>query len=88
MEFTVYLDGNPTIREEGFFEAKVAKLQEQVTLLESNCAELVKTNEEISERCKELATRTPQWPKGYRPRRYKNNNQTNQGGNQRKFNGR
>ncbi len=62
MEFTVYLDGNPTIREEGFFESKVTKLQEQVTLLESNCAELVKTNEEISERCKELATRTPQWP--------------------------
>ena len=84
MEFTVYLDGDPTIREEGFFEAKVAKLQEQVALLHSECAELVIPNEEISERCKELATRTPQWPKGYRPRRYKNN----QGGNQRKFNGR
>ena len=87
MEFTVYLD-DPEIRVEGFFESKVTKLQEQVTLLESNCAELVKTNEEISERCKELATRTPQWPKGYRPRRYKNNEKTTQGGNQRKFNGR
>jgi len=30
---------------------------------------LVKSNEELRERCKKLATRVPEWPKGYRPTR-------------------
>jgi len=30
---------------------------------------LVKSNEELRERVKKLASRQPSWPKGYRPRR-------------------
>ena len=37
--------------------------------LEYDCAELTKHNEELRERCKKLASRTPEWPKGYRPTR-------------------
>ena len=37
--------------------------------LEYDCAELTKQNEQLRERCKELATRMPEWPKGYRPTR-------------------
>ena len=80
MEVTLYLDKGDALREDGFFEAKVSKLKERVKSLEADCAELVKTNEELSQRCKELASSQPKWPAGYRPRRYKNNNQ-------RKFNG-
>ena len=37
--------------------------------LEYDCAELTKQNEELRERCKLLASRQPEWPKGYRPTR-------------------
>jgi hypothetical protein len=30
-------------------------------------------NKELAERCAKLATRQPQWPTGYRPRKYVNN---------------
>ncbi len=69
MEVTVHLDGDPAVREEGFFASKVFDLQDRVKALEFENAELVKSNEELRERVKKLASRQPSWPKGYRPRR-------------------
>ena len=69
MEVTVYLDGDSTIREEGFFASKIQNLLDQVKALEFDNAELVKSNEELAERVKKLASRQPSWPKGYRPNR-------------------
>ena len=69
MEVTVHLDGNPTVREEGFFESKVTTLENQIKALQFDNAELVRTNDELAERVKKLASRQPAWPKGYRPRR-------------------
>ena len=69
MEVTVHLDGDPAIREEGFFASKVVELENQVKALGYENAELVKTNEELGERVKKLASRPPSWPKGYRPNR-------------------
>ena len=69
MEVTVHLDGDPTVREEGFFASKVFDLQDRVKALEFENAELVKYNEELAERVKKLGSRQPSWPKGYRPRR-------------------
>ena len=66
MEVTVHLDGDPAIREEGFFASKVFDLQYRVKALEFENAELVKYNEELAERVKKLAT---QRPSGFRPRR-------------------
>lgn len=66
MEVTVHLDGDPTVREEGFFASKVFDLQDRVKALEFENAELVKYNEELAERVKKLAT---QRPSGFRPRR-------------------
>ena len=68
MEVTMHLDGDPTIREEGFFAAKVKELENQVKVLGFDNAELVKANEELKERVKTLAT---QRPSGYRPRRHR-----------------
>ena len=69
MEVTVHLDGNPAVREEGFFESKVTTLENQIKALQFDNAELVRTNDELAERVKKLASRQPAWPKGYRPRR-------------------
>ena len=69
MEVTVHFDGDPAVREEGFFASKVFDLQDQIKALEFENAELVKSNEELRERVKKLASRQPSWPKGYRPRR-------------------
>jgi hypothetical protein len=66
MEVTVHLDGDPTIRQEGFFASKVEGLLGQIHGLEFDNAELVKANEELAERVKKLAT---QRPSGFRPRR-------------------
>jgi len=66
MEVTVNLDGNPTVRTEGFFASKVEGLLGQIRGLEFDNAELVKANEELAERVKKLAT---QRPSGFRPRR-------------------
>tara|TARA_B100001179_G_C18534182_1_gene378585 strand:- start:645 stop:848 length:204 start_codon:yes stop_codon:yes gene_type:complete len=49
---------------------KMETLTKRVKELEYDCAELVKKNEELSERVKKLATRTPKWPDGYRPKRH------------------
>ena len=69
MEVTVHLDGNPAVREEGFFESKVVTLQNQIKALQYDNAELVRTNDELAERVNKLASRQPAWPKGYRPQR-------------------
>ena len=69
MEVTVHLDGEPAVREEGFFASKVIGLQDQIKALEFENAELVKSNEELRERVKKLGSRQPSWPKGYRPNR-------------------
>ena len=45
------------------------QLKNRVKQLEYDNAELVKSNEELRERCKKLASRVPEWPKGYRPTR-------------------
>ena len=73
MEVTVYLDGDPDIRVEGFFAAKVETLESRVKELEFDNAELVDINQELEDRVDKLASRLPAWPKGYRPRRYNNN---------------
>ena len=70
MEVTVHLDGNPAVREEGFFESKVVTLQNQIKALQFENAELVRTADELAERVKKLASRQPSWPKGYTPRRH------------------
>ena len=70
MEVTLYLDKGDALREEGFFESKVADLENKLKALNFDNAELAKSNEELRERVKSLASRQPAWPKGYRPRRY------------------
>jgi len=52
------------------------QLKNRIKKLEYDCAELTKQNEELRERCKLLASRQPEVPKGYRPVR--KNNQNNQ----------
>ena len=47
------------------------QLKNRIKQLEADNAELVKSNEELRERCKKLASRVPEWPKGYRPTRKK-----------------
>ena len=66
MEVTLHLDGNPAVREEGFFASQVESLRNLVHDLESENAELVKANEELAERVKKLAT---QRPSGFRSRK-------------------
>ena len=70
MEVTLHLDGNPAVREEGFFESKVVTLENQIKALQFENAELVRTADELAERVKKLASRQTAWPKGYVPRRH------------------
>ena len=79
MDVTVHLDGDPSIRTEGFFEAKVFELTERIKVLEYDNAELDQQNSELRERVQKLASRQPQWPKGYHPRRH--NSHTKKHGN-------
>ena len=53
------------------------QLKNRIKQLEADNAELVKSNEELRERCKKLASRVPEWPKGYRPTRKKWNERKN-----------
>ncbi len=69
MEVTVHLDGDPAVREEGFFESKVTTLENTIKALQYDNAELVRTNDDLADRVKKLASRQPAWPKGYTPRR-------------------
>ena len=48
----------------------IEKLRAEVRSLQYDCAELQNKNDELSERCKKLATRQPMWPRGYQPKRY------------------
>ena len=43
-DITVHLDGDPSIREDGFFEAKTFELTGRIAVLEYDNAELVKSN--------------------------------------------
>ena len=70
MDVTVHLDGDPSTRIEGFFEAKVLELTKRIKVLESDNAELEQQKTELGERVQKLSTRQPQWPKGYQPRRH------------------
>jgi len=70
MDVTVHLDGDPSTRIEGFFEAKVFELTERIKVLESDNADLVQQRDELGERVQKLSIRQPQWPKGYQPRRH------------------
>ena len=67
-------DNKSVVRNEAFFENQVGTLQARVKELEYECAELVQTNSELSERVNKLANRQPSWPKGYRPQRRHNSN--------------
>tara|TARA_Y100000034_G_C6555343_1_gene240109 strand:+ start:97 stop:342 length:246 start_codon:yes stop_codon:yes gene_type:complete len=69
MEVTVHLDGDPTVREEGFFENKVSTLEDKICKLQYDNAVLQKTNDELAARVTKLASRQPSWPKGYQPQR-------------------
>ena len=77
MEVTVHLDGNPAVREEGFFESKVVTLENQIKALQFENAELVRTADELAERVNKLASRQPAWPRGYRPQRRQHTNRPN-----------
>ena len=43
----------------------IEQLRNEIKGLQYDCAELQKKNDELSERCKKLASRQPSWPKGY-----------------------
>ena len=51
-------------------ELVIQKLEKQVKSLQYDCAELQKHNDELAERVKKLASKTPVWPKVYQPRRF------------------
>ena len=57
---------NQAVRNKAFDALETMQLKNRVRELEFDNAELVKKNEELSERCKKLASRQPSWPKGYR----------------------
>ena len=71
MEVTMHLDGDTTVKEEGFFASKVQNLQDRIKVLEFENADLVKSNRQLSDRVKKLASRQPSWPRGYRPNRHR-----------------
>ena len=57
------------MRRNAFLETDNEKLVNQLKELKFDCAELQRDNEQMRERIKTLATRTPEWPRGYRPTR-------------------
>ena len=63
-------------RNEAFLENEVQVLTSRAKVLEYDCAELQKSNSELEERVKTLASRQPAWPKGYRPQRRHNSTQS------------
>ena len=64
---------NQAVRNKAFEALEGIHTKNRIKQLEYDNAELVKANEELSERCKKLASRQPEWPKGYRPNRKKFN---------------
>lgn len=57
------------MRRNAFLETDNEKLVNQLKELKFDCAEFQRDNEQMRERIKTLATRTPEWPRGYRPTR-------------------
>ena len=47
------------MKERDFYQAKVEELQNRIRVLEYDNAELVKRDAELSQRCKDLALKTP-----------------------------
>ena len=68
--------GEQQVRNEAFLENEVQVLTSRVKVLEYDCAELQQSNSELQERVKKLASRQPAWPKGFRPQRRQNLNQS------------
>ena len=68
--------GEQQVRNEAFLENEVQVLTSRVKVLEYDYAELQQSNSELSERVKKLASRQPAWPKGFRPQRRHNSNQS------------
>ena len=68
---------NQAVRNKAFEALEGIHTKNRIKQLEHDNAELVKANEELSERCKKLASRQPEWPKGYRPTRKKWNERKN-----------
>ena len=64
---------NQAVRNKAFDALETMQLKNRVRELEFDNAELVKKNEELSERCKKLASKPPEWPKGYKPTRKRYN---------------
>jgi|TARA_B110000285_G_scaffold90761_1_gene104074 hypothetical protein len=54
---------------ENFFQAKYEKLLEDTKSEQIEMMYLKKENNELSEKVKNLGSRQPSWPKGYRPAR-------------------
>ena len=63
-------------RNKAFLENEVKVLTSRVKALEYECADLTVHRDELSDRVKKLASRQPAWPKGYRPQRRHNSNQS------------
>ena len=61
------------VQKEAFEQIENQELVKRVKVLEYDNAELVKSNVELKERVKKLASRHPQWPQGYRPRKHYDN---------------
>ena len=68
---------NQAVRNKAFEALEGIHTKNRIKQLEYDNAELVKANQELSERCKKLASRQPEWPKGYRPIRKKWNERKN-----------
>ena len=64
---------NQAVRNKAFDVLETMQLKNRVKELEFDNAELVKSNDELKERCKKLASKPPEWPKGYRPTRKRYN---------------
>ena len=62
---------NQSVRNKAFEALESIHTKNRIKQLEYDNAELVKANEELLERCKKLASKPPEWPKGYRPTRKK-----------------
>ena len=62
---------NQAVKNKAFDVLETMQLKNRVKQLEYDNAELVKSNEELRDRCKRLASKPPEWPKGYRPTRKK-----------------
>ena len=60
---------NQAVRNKAFEALEGIHTKNRIKQLEYDNAELVKANEELLERCKKLASKPPEWPRGYRPQR-------------------